>query len=103
MKRQEETPDDTIAIKSYQKIVDDLTAAREKKTPHGARLIQHDKGLKQLEWDKSANEASLKTSTENRKFYEAEEEELRQKGEEMENKIILAQKAKKLFYESWRD
>ena len=78
MKSHEDTP--IVAIEAFQKIEDDLTAAKERTTPPEARLIQHDNGLKQFAWDKSANEASLKTSTENRKFYEAEEEELKTKG-----------------------
>ena len=90
MKRQDDTP--LVAIEAFQNNVDDLTAAKEKKTPPEARLIQHDNGLKQLAWDKSANEASLKTSTENRKFYEAEEEEFRKAGEGIEKKIIIAEK-----------
>ena len=65
MKKQEHTP--TVAIKADQKIVDELTAAKEKMTPPEARLIQHDNGLKQLAWEKEASGAILKTATEHKR------------------------------------
>ena len=96
-KHEEDSPEQKVIIQAMQKIVNDLILAKERATPPAARLQQHDNTLKQLAWDKSANEASLKQSTENRKFYEVEEDEFKKHGEEIEKKIIAAEKAKSDF------
>ena len=57
-------------------------------TPPEARLIQHDNRLKQLAWDKEASDANLKTATETRKYWEAQDEELKKSVEEIEKELL---------------
>ena len=94
MKRNKDPP---AAIEAYQKRADEMTEAREKKTPPEARLRQHDNCLQALEWEKGEIENSLKITTETLKYWENQADDLKKSLLETQNKFIEAEKSKSDF------